>query len=410
MFRYLYLPLVITLLLLGCSTSSDPEVINYTPCENGFVEQYPCSNVDFYAHLTPEELGGVKLNDVWGWIDPVTAREYALVGLTDGISFVDVTNPDEPIVVGKLIESTADQNQKQPPLTAHHDEGDGFKEASDWRDMKVYNNTMYIVSEQGMHGLQVFDLTRLRSIQDFPAEFREDYLYTRFGNAHNIAINEETGYAYVIGSTTGEICAENGGLHIVNLHENPLQPTYAGCHVEPEAGGVIRDGYIHDTHCVIYNGPDERYAGSEICFSSAELTFLISDVTNKENPTTISNIAYDGAEYSHQGWVTEDHRYFFMNDELDEIRNGINTRTLIWDVMDLEEPELIGYYVHDTIAVTHNLYIRGDLMYQANYTAVSVYWTYQTRYRKEYELLGILIQLPREMILFLRVFGRCILT
>ncbi|REL38496.1 choice-of-anchor B family protein [Rhodohalobacter sp. SW132] len=368
MFRYLHLSLIFILVLLGCSTSSDSEKFEYTACENGTSEGYPCSNIDFYAHLTPEDLGGDRLNDIWGWIDPETGREYALVGLTDGISFVDVSNPAEPVVVGKLLESTVDQQQKHPPLLAHPEEGE-FKDASDWRDMKVYQNTMYVVSEQGTHGMQVFDLTRLRNVQNPPEEFREDYLYSRFGNAHNIAINEESGYAYVIGATTGEICASNGGLHIINLHENPMQPTYAGCHVEPDAGGVIRDGYIHDTQCVIYNGPDSRYSDEEICFSSAELTFLISGVTDKENPVTISNTAYEGAEYSHQGWLTEDQRYFFMNDELDEIRNGINTRTLIWDVMNLEEPELIGYYEHDTIAVTHNLYIRGDLMYQANYTA-----------------------------------------
>ncbi len=370
MFRYLTLPLFITLLLLGCSTSSDPEELNYTPCLDGMSEQYPCDNVELYAHLTPEELGGERLNDVWGWIDPETAREYALVGLTDGISFVDVTNPAEPVVLGKLLESTAENTPEANPLMARHDETDGSKGASSWRDMKVFNNVMYVVSDgQAEHGMQVFDLTRLRHIQDSPEDFREDYLYSRIGNAHNIAINEDSGYAYIIGSTNGNICAEQGGLHIVDLNGNPLRPEYAGCHVEPEAGGVIRDGYIHDTQCVNYSGPDGRYAGSEVCFSSAELSFLISDVSDKESPATISNTHYEGAQYSHQGWLTEDQAYFFMNDELDEVRTGNSTRTLVWDVRDLEEPELIGFYEHNTIAITHNLYVKGSLMYQANYTA-----------------------------------------
>jgi len=371
MFRYLYAALLIPLFIFGCSTSSENEEANYLPCTGGEIEGYPCDNVDLYAHLTLEELGGERLNDVWGWIDPETAREYALVGLDDGISFVDVTQPDEPVVVGKLIESTAAKSNSamHDPLVAHHDEEDGFKEASAWRDMKVYDNVMYVVSEQREHGMQVFDLTRLRHIESPPENFREDYLYSKFGNAHNVAVNEESGYAYAVGSTTGEICADQGGLHIVNLVANPLQPTFAGCNVEPEAGGVIRDGYIHDTQCVIYNGPDTRYAGEEICFSSAELTFLISHVSDKENPYTIANLTYEGAVYSHQGWLTEDQHFFFMNDEGDERATGNNTRTLIWDVSDLENPELIGYYEHDTIAVTHNLYIKGNLMFQANYTA-----------------------------------------
>lgn len=375
MFRNLSFTLFLVLIFWGCSTSSDPEEVNYIPCEDGMIENYPCDNVDFYSHLTSLELLAdtsdglsASLNDIWAWVDPETGREYALVGLMDGVSFVDVTDPSEPVGVGKLLESTVEQASKSP-LLASHDEEDGFKGASVWRDMKIYQNYIYVVSEQGEHGLQVFDLTRLRHIQDPPEEFREDYLYSRFGNAHNVAINEETGYAYVVGSVIGEVCADSGGLHMINLHENPAQPVYAGCHVDEEAGGVIRDGYIHDTQCVIYNGPDERYVGQEICFSSAELTFLIHNVSDKINPFTISNTHYEEAVYSHQGWLTEDQAYFFMNDEGDERATGNNTRTLVWDVRDLEEPELIGFYEHNTVAITHNLYVKGDLMYQANYTA-----------------------------------------
>lgn len=382
MFRYLTLSLYFALLFAGCSTSSEPEIINYIPCEDGnavvendSVVSYPCDNVDFYAHLSLVDLmaeteDGVEasLNDIWGWIDPETGREYALVGLTDGVTFVDVTEPWEPVVVGKLNEPPAGTS-KENPLMAKHDDEEG-KGASDWRDVKVYEDYMYVVSEQSEHGLQVFDLTRLRDVQNPPQEFQEDYIYDRFGNAHNLAINEQSGYAYAVGSTRGgDICSSNGGLHMINLHDNPVQPVYAGCHVDEEAGGVVRDGYIHDTQCVIYAGPDDQYSGQEICFSSAEQTFLISDVEDKENPATISNSSYSGVQYSHQGWLSEDHAYFFMNDELDERRTHNPTRTYVWDLQNLEEPEMIGYYEHSTSTIDHNLYVKGDLMYQANYTS-----------------------------------------
>ncbi|NBC25956.1 MAG: choice-of-anchor B family protein [Bacteroidetes bacterium] len=369
MFRYLTLSLLITLLFMGCSTSTDTNDRNFSPCENGTVEGFPCEGVDYYSHLTPQELNGERLNDIWGWTDPQSGREYALVGLTDGVSFVDITNPAEPLVVGKLLESTSQDASAQSPLIANHDDEHGFKEESAWRDLKVFENTMYVVSEQGEHGLQVFDLTRLRSVQNPPEEFREDVLYSRFGNAHNIAINEESGFAYVVGSTTGEICAQQGGLHMVNLGDNPLEPSFAGCHVEPEAGGVIRDGYVHDTQCITYTGPDQRYAGEEICFSSAEQSFLISNVTDKENPATISNTAYPGVQYSHQGWLTDDRQYFFMNDEADELDTGNRTRTYVWDMTDLEQPEWLGFFEHSTLSVDHNLYVSGSTMYQANYTS-----------------------------------------
>ena len=352
----------------------------YTECVNGTAGVYPCNNVDLYAVLTPTDLlaeqsGNIepRLNDVWGWIDPVTGKEYALVGLSDGISIVDVTTPWEPVVVAKLAEiGSGEHNHKvqlsDHPSYEHHDDGTGFKEASIWRDMKVYQNYMYVVNEQD-HGMQVFDLTRVRDIEDPPVIFTEDYHYTKFNNAHNIAINEETGYAYVVGSYRGETCAERGGLHMIRLHENPLQPEFAGCYYEEEAGGIIRDGYIHDTQCVIYRGPDQAHHGREICFSSSETTFTITDVQDKENAFTIFNDTYEGNAYSHQGWLTEDHRYFFMNDEGDEIADGTNTRTYVWDIQNLENAEMIGFYEHPTKAVDHNLYIYNDIMYQANYTA-----------------------------------------
>lgn len=377
MFRYTVLSVAITIFLMGCSTSSDIEEIAYTPCENGNTEGYSCNNVDFYAQLTPSELlaetkDGItaSLNDIWGWVDPETGSEYALVGLTDGVTFVDVTNPSDPVVVGKLAEPPGNGAELNP-LVAYHDDQDSFKEASEWRDFKVYQNYIYVVSEEGTHGLQVFDLTRLRDIQEPPQIFTEDYNYSQFGNAHNIAINAETGYAYVVGSTQGETCAQQGGLHMINLVDNPAQPTFAGCYFEEEAGGLTdgKNGYIHDTQCVIYRGPDTDHQGQELCFSSSETSFTITNVENKEQPFTIFNGSYSGNQYSHQGWLTEDHRYFFMNDELDEIRERTNTRTYVWDVKDLDNPEKVGFYEHNTVSVDHNLYVKDDLLYQANYTS-----------------------------------------
>ena len=377
MFRYIVLPVMITLFLMGCSTSSDVEELNYTPCEDGIAEGYPCSNIDIYAHLTPEDLLAetkdglnVSLNDIWGWSDPETSREYALVGLTDGVTFVDVTTPSEPVVVGKLLEPD-DNVTTRNPLMANHDDEDGFKEASSWRDMKVYQNHMYVVSEQGTYGLQVFDLTRLRDVRQAPQMFSHDFNYTEFGNAHNIAINTESGYAYVVGSTQGGTCAQQGGLHMINLVDNPAEPSFAGCYFEEEAGGLTRgrSGYIHDTQCVIYRGPDTDFQGQELCFSSSETSFTITNVNDKQQAFTIFNGSYSGNHYSHQGWLTEDHRYFFMNDELDELRDRNSTRTFIWDVEDLDNPEMIGFYEHNTVSIDHNLYVKGNLLYQANYTS-----------------------------------------
>jgi len=51
-----------------------------------------------------------------------------------------------------------------------------------------------------------------------------------------------------------------------------------------------------------------------------EVVFV--DVTDKSNPVLISDISYTNSiyTYTHQGWLTEDQRYFFLGDEFDEKR------------------------------------------------------------------------------------------
>ncbi|MDZ7719729.1 MAG: choice-of-anchor B family protein [Balneolaceae bacterium] len=367
MFRYfVVLSVLSTLLIVSCQSNTSPEKPSYTPCTNGFSDGFPCNNVSLYAHVDTSQLSGELLSDIWGWIDPETGKEYAIVGLNNGVDIVDVTDPSDPEVIGFIPEPNT-STEKSITFQAH-DDGDGLKENSAWRDMKVHKNTLYIVSEQASYGLQFFDLTLLREVENPPVEFSEYGRYTEFGNAHNIFVNENSEYLYVTGSTTGVLCAEQGGLHMIEI-SFPHQPKFAGCYVDENAGGFTTSGYIHDTQCVIYSGPDADYQGKEICFNSSEEVFLISDVTDKNDPATISMETYPGSSYIHQGWLSEDQRYFFMNDELDERYNHTNTRTYVWDLQDLDQPEMIGHYQHSTPGIDHNLYIKDDFMYQANYTA-----------------------------------------
>lgn len=354
------------MLFTACEPNTGAEEINYTPCENGKAGAYPCNNIGLYAHVPVSELSGSYLNDIWGWIDPKTGKEYAIIGMNNGVDIVDVTSPSEPFVVGSIPD--ANETFLKAPNFQAHDDGEGFKKNSPWRDMKVHKNTLYIVSEQNNYGLQIFDLTQLRSVNKTSVTLNNFLRYTDFGNAHNIFINSESEYLYAVGSTTGSLCAERGGLHMINI-SIPLQPQYAGCYFDENAGRQTANGYIHDTQCVMYSGPDEEHQGKEICFSSSEKAFLISDVTDKDNVSTISIGNYSGQRYMHQGWLSDDQRTFFMNDELDELRSHHNIRTYVWDVQDLDNPEMIGHYQHNTPGIDHNLYIKDGLMYQANYTA-----------------------------------------
>jgi choice-of-anchor B domain-containing protein len=310
----------------------DLEAMGATPCVGGFAGDYPCNNVDLLAFMPLATIGGGEGNDIWGWTDPLDGTEYAIMGRTTGTAFVDISDPENPIYLGNLPTHTS---------------------PSSWRDIKVYADHAFVVSEAGGHGMQVFDLTQLRDVVSPPVTFAETAHYPGFGNAHNVAINEDTGFAYAIGSST---CS--GGLHMVNI-QDPDNPTNAGCFSD--------DGYTHDTQCVIYTGPDTQHQGQEICFSSNEDTLTIVDVTDKSDPVQLSRTGYSGSGYTHQGWLTEDQVHFLMDDEADETSFGHNTRTRVWDVSDLDDPSVIDFYDAPVPSIDHNLYTLNNYVYEANY-------------------------------------------
>jgi choice-of-anchor B domain-containing protein len=310
------------------------EQLALTPCVGGLAGTYPCQNIDLVNFMPLSSIGGGNGNDIWGWTDPMDGREYAIMGRTSGTSFIDISDPENPVYLGNL-----------PPNGAN----------SSWRDVKVYANHAYIVSEASGHGMQVFDLTRLRTVAAPPETFTADSVYTNFGSSHNIAINEDTGFAYSVGTTT---CS--AGPHFIDLSV-PSAPIFAGCHIE--------SFYTHDTQCVVYSGPDSDYTGREICINSNESRINVIDVTDHANPTVISETTYSGTGYVHQGWLTEDQTYYMQGDELDEQNFGHNTRTRILDMTDLDLPLLIGTYDHTTPAIDHNLYTHEGYAYMANYRA-----------------------------------------
>ncbi len=307
------------------------------------------------SYLTLNDLYPVKpdyqnkyVNDVWGWTDPISGREFALLGRRDATVFVEVTDPVSPLVLGIL-----------PSY-------DGSE--STWRDIKVYKDHAFVVVDaRGANGMQVFDLTELRNVQNPPVTFSEIAHYDGIAQAHNIVINEETGYAYAVGSSGGD-CSY--GLHMIDIRD-PRSPAYAGCFRDLSTGRG-GSGYTHDAQCVIYHGPDTEYAGREICIGANVSAISIADVTDKTAPVAVSVAVEPGVKYAHQGWLTEDQKYYIQNDESDEFASEsekLNPRTLVWDVTVLDDPILIIEYYGETGSVDHNLYIRGNYVYEANYTA-----------------------------------------
>lgn len=315
-------------------------------CVDGQSDIFPCDGIELVGWLELPELGGGSGADSWGWKDELTGRYYALMGRSNGVAFVDITDPANPIYIGNL------------PRPA----GVG---SSVWTDLKTYQDHVFIVADAvNNHGVLVFDLTRLRNVDSIPTTFTPNaqYLSFQFPNgtsgthhsAHNIAINTDTGFAYTTGGNT---CA--GGLHMIDIRD-PADPEFAGC--------FSADGYTHDVQCVIYAGPDERYTGREICFASNEDSVTVVDVTDKDNPDQIGRHTYSTSAYTHQGWLMEGQRWFVTDDELDETSQNLpGTRTLVFDLERLDDAPEPAAYIADGPSIDHNQYVLGNYTFQANY-------------------------------------------
>ncbi|TPV94166.1 MAG: choice-of-anchor B family protein [Myxococcales bacterium FL481] len=308
------------------------------PCSGGMSDGYPCQETSFVSVVRASEMDGGSISDSWGWEHQ--RRAFAIVGHTKGTSFLDVTDACEPKYLGMMPQSAS--------------------ESKIWHDIKVRKDHAFVCSEAKKHGMQVFDLKRLLDMDpaSASANLDADKHYDKFGACHNMIAHAQGPYVSAVGTDT---CSR--GMHIIDISD-PKDPQQVGCWSEA--------GYVHDVHCVTYQGPDDEHAGKEICITSngGGHTISVVDFTDKENPIELARPKYPQAAYSHQGWISPDHRFYYHGDELDEGMLVDQTRTIIWDIQDLDEPVIIDDYLNpNSKAIGHNMYIvKGQsIMYQANY-------------------------------------------
>lgn len=321
-------------LLWICSTLS-LLVMAQGECIGGMIDgTWPCHNVELLSHVPNVMTGEQNANDLWGWTDPVDGREYVLLGKRNGTWFVDVTEPKQPRVVGKL--ATV-----------------GLANSL-WRDVKVVGDYMVVVSEVVNSRLQVFDLTRLRDhTATGPAiTFSTDTVLGGFSKAHNLAAAPDEPLAFVCGANG------TGGLLVYDFADTSA-PTLAGSWTE---------AYVHDAHIIRYEGPDTLYQGKLMAAASCASDFRILDVSDPGDIQQVSSATHQPHGYLHQGWFSDDHRYFFLGDETDETNDLVSgTTTYVWDVQDLDSPLLLGAVDLGTEGTDHNLYARGNWLFQSNY-------------------------------------------
>lgn len=367
------------------------EAMSDIRCEDGMAGIFPCHRVDLGAFIPLPDIEATSVNDVWGWEDPATGMQVAIVGTIEGTAFIDVTVSTAPVYLGTL-------------PSAYPDDFGNF-----WGDVRVHDNHAYIGAEafsidvliaaiefgqvigqlEGF-GVQVVDLTQFRGATS-PIEISETNRITDMTQSHNLSLNTESERLYVAGSVYGvDECVSfptpiggigSGGSLIYDISD-PANPVHIGC-LDPLA-------YNHDVQCVTYHGPDTRFTGNEICIGSNEAEMVIYDASDATNPVRLSSVGYLDLPwfdeergvpnyYTHQGWLSEDHAHFFLGDELDEFFGPADERTTyLWDLDDLTDPQLISAFTDGETSIDHNMFVLDHLLYQANYTAgLSIYDTWK---------------------------------
>ncbi|EGZ76900.1 hypothetical protein NEUTE2DRAFT_50022 [Neurospora tetrasperma FGSC 2509] len=311
----------------GALNSTQWPRLNYTKCVNGIAEAiqgdalhtFRCKNMDLYDFINHATLGpplatedGATGSSIWGWTDPRSGREFIAVGMYPGTGLAEILPKGRLLILGFL---------PAPAALGQH---------ALWKEIRAYKNYMIIGSELEDHGIQIFDMRKEApvtfSIDDVTGHFKDLPL----GRTHNVVVNEELQYAVSVGAAPREDAC-GAGLIFIDL-KDPSKPTRLGCNA--------LDGYVHDAQCIQYRGPDKRYLGHDICYGYNEDSLTIYDVTNKANSSIISRTSYDGASYTHQGWVLDplNQEYLLLDDEYDErdavgpAKDGYGAGVRVYDV------------------------------------------------------------------------------
>lgn len=296
---------------------------------------FPAMGVRLLAWFTVPSFNPsfTSANTCWGYVSP-SGREYAIIGLSGSTAFVEVTDPGAPVVVMQIAGPT-----------------------SLWRDMKVFEHYCYAVSEGG-GGIQVMDMSQ---IDNGIVTLANTVTTGGLTATHTVHINEESGYLYRCGGQGGS----PQGIRIYNLNASRTNPPFVG---------QWQTRYVHE--CQVLNWTTGPFAGREICFAygndsggGGNPRLNILDVTNKSAITQISQVGWPNGSFSHQGWVSADRRHVYINDELDEANFNIFTLTRIVNIENLASPIFVGGFDNGLNNIDHNLYTKGNLIFESNYRA-----------------------------------------
>jgi choice-of-anchor B domain-containing protein len=317
---------IISFLAAGCLLAA-PAILH---------AQYTFNKITLAARISLTTFSSSSGNSCWGYVSP-SGREYALMGLSNKVAFVEITDPTNPVWFASINHGS-----------------------SQWADIKVYQNVAYVVTERSESGIQVIDMSNIDGIESRVSLIRT---IDSPGRSHTITVDTASGFLYTCGSR------ESTGSTTCWDLTDPRNPVRVG--VPSITGGT----YVHEGTAFTYPA-GTPYAGKQVLFASSAFDgLMIWDVTNKNNPILMSTVVYPQLGYTHQAWMSDDLRYMYLNDEFDETTYSIPTRTLVFDIQDLDNASYVTSYTNGNTSIDHNLYVRDGYVVSSNYTSGIRIWS-----------------------------------
>ncbi|NNE71694.1 MAG: choice-of-anchor B family protein, partial [Rhodothermales bacterium] len=302
-------------------------------CTDGLAAGHACSDMDLLSFVSRDELGIEFLTDVEPWLDPQTGRPFLITSGWDGVAVLDASDALNPVVLTTF----------ELPAAV---------------DIKVYEGHLYVTTEAsealGLRSYRMGDLVA--------GIVSETSALDAFHQGHNLSLSPEAqrGYISLVAGGLGS-CKTLLELDLTD----PARPSVARCLPDSWSSN---NRWSHNAECLVYDGPDEDFAGQELCFMAVPGSGLVlMDVTDKaaEKGTVLGMVRYPDEQFAHQGVLTADRRYFLMGDEG---RDGDKPRMIIIDVADLSDPVVAGFYETPRFATDHDIERHGNRLYWSLYS------------------------------------------
>ncbi len=268
-------------------------------------------------------------NDLIGYYDSLTQKEYIIAGSTDSIYFFDITIPTQI----KLLDVEY-----------------GSVKGVINRDYEIYQHYVYCVADQNRSSMQIYDL------QYLPDSVHKVYEDSALAiNTHSIFIEAKSKRLYMCSNkyanwTNGNL--KESAMDIISL-EDPEKPKFlAKLYVPVRSNGEAAFRWVHESH--VRN--DTAYLS---CGYSGLFIYDLRDLNNQIILGTIVN--YPQAAYNHSSWLNKNGNYLMFTDE------NIGSNIKIFDISIIQAPRIESYFISNTWATPHNSYWFGSFAVASMY-------------------------------------------